>query len=63
MTGQPALQPGPWMAPGGCFRADESVFGPASGLLEGVAVPVFGDLVEWPGTCVRRPANLSPGNW
>lgn len=47
----------------GAFDPQEMVFPPALGLHPAVPVPVFGDRLVWPATCVRRPANIAPSLW
>ncbi|WP_406486556.1 hypothetical protein [Streptomyces sp. NBC_01563] len=45
------------------FGDDEPVFGTAHHLLDGIAVPVFGDRRSWPGDCIRRPSNRPKAMW
>jgi hypothetical protein len=56
MTPQPALQP----VRSACFRDDEPVFGPGYRHVEGVRIPLFGDVEHWSGDCTGRPANQAP---
>ncbi|WP_089107771.1 hypothetical protein [Streptomyces hyaluromycini] len=60
MTLPAASRPG---VPAGAFADDEPVFTPACGLLPHVPVPVFGQRERWSGACLRRPSNVTPGNW
>ncbi|NGO12121.1 hypothetical protein G5C60_32085 [Streptomyces sp. HC44] len=56
MTPQPAFQP----VASARFRDDEPVFGPGYRLVEGIRVPLFGDVEHWSGDCTGRPANQAP---
>ncbi|MFH8873166.1 hypothetical protein [Streptomyces griseus] len=60
MTAFPLLTPRPSPA----FRDDEKVFSHGGyQLLDGVAVPTFGDRGRWPADCIGRPANRKPSEW
>ncbi|MCL7369590.1 hypothetical protein [Streptomyces ardesiacus] len=39
------------------------VFTAANGLVDRVPVPRFGERERWSGACLRRPSNVTPGNW
>ncbi|UQA91226.1 hypothetical protein [Streptomyces halobius] len=56
--------PAPLPAPvSDVFGDDEPVFGTAHHLLDGIAVPVFGERRSWPGDCIRRPSNRPKAMW